>query len=78
MQISGWASNMTRASLGAQMVKNLPAMQSTWIRSLGQEDSPGEGNGSPLQHFCLWNPMHRGAWQAAVHGVAKSWTRLSE
>ena len=35
--------------------------------------SPGEGNGSPLQYFCLENPMDRGAWQAAVLGVSKSW-----
>ena len=37
----------------------------------------GEVSGTPLQHFCLENPMDRGAGQAAVHGVAKSWTRLS-
>ena len=39
--------------------------------------SPGEGNGYPLQYSCLENPMDRGAWWAAVHAVAKSWTRLS-
>ena len=38
----------------------------------------GEGNGTPLQYSCLKNPMDGGAWLAAVHGVAKSWTRLSE
>ena len=38
----------------------------------------GEGNGTPLQYSCLGNPMDRGAWWAAVHGVAKSWTRLSD
>ena len=38
----------------------------------------GEGNGTPLQYSCLENPMDRGAWWAAVHGVAKSWTRLSD
>ena len=37
----------------------------------------GEGNGTPLQYSCLENPMDGGAWWAAVHGVAKSWTRLS-
>ena len=37
----------------------------------------GEGNGTPLQYSCLENPMDRGAWWAAVHGVAKSQTRLS-
>ena len=36
--------------------------------------SPGEGNGNPLQYSCLENFMDRGAWQATVHGVAKSWT----
>ena len=36
--------------------------------------SPGEGNGNPLQHSCLENPMDRGAWQATVRGVAKSQT----
>ena len=40
--------------------------------------SPGEGNGSPLQYCCLENSMDRGAWQAAVHGVAKSQTRMSD
>ena len=37
-----------------------------------------EGNGTPLQYSCLENPMDRGAWWAAVHGVAKSRTRLSD
>ena len=37
----------------------------------------GEGSGNPLQYFCLENPMGGGAWWAAVHGVAKSQTRLS-
>ena len=37
----------------------------------------GEGNGTPLQYSCLENPMDGGAWWAAVHEVAKSWTRLS-
>ena len=38
----------------------------------------GEGNGNPLQYFCLENPMDGGTWQAAVHGVAKSRTQLSD
>ena len=38
---------------------------------------PGEGNGNPLQYFCLENPMNRGAWQATVHRVAKSRTLYS-
>ena len=51
-------------SLVAQRLKHLPAMRETWVRSLGQEDSPGEGNGNPLQCSCLENPMDRGAWWA--------------
>ena len=38
----------------------------------------GEGNGTPLQYSCLENPMDGGAWEAAVHGVAKSQTPLSD
>ena len=38
----------------------------------------GEGNGTPPQYSCLENPMDGGAWWAAVHGVAKSWTQLSD
>ena len=38
----------------------------------------GEGNGTPLQYSCLENPRDRGPWWAAVHGVAKSRTRLSD
>ena len=44
---------------------------------LGSGRSLGEGNGNPVQYSCLENPMDRGAWQATVHGVAKSWTRQS-
>ena len=39
---------------------------------------PGEGNGNPLQHSCLENPMDGGAWRATVHGATKSQTRLRE
>ena len=38
----------------------------------------GEGNGNPLQYSCLENPMDGGAWQAEVHEVVKSWTRLRD
>ena len=65
----GWA------SLVAQIVKNLPAMQETWVRSLGSIPGlgrlPGGGNGYPTQYSCLGNPMDRGAWQATVHGVTE-------
>ena len=43
----------------------------------GPGRSPGEGNGNPLQFSCLENAMDRGVWQAAVHGIAKSQTQLS-
>ena len=46
------------------------------IPGLGR--SPGEGNGYPLQYSCLENLMDRGAWQATVHGIAKSQTQLSD
>ena len=48
------------ASLVAQMGKNLPAMQETWVQFLGWEDSLGEGNSYPLQYSCLDNPIDRG------------------
>ena len=58
----------------AQMVKNPPAMQETWVQSLGWEDP---WRMEWLQYSCLVNSMDRGAWRATVHGVAKSWPRLS-
>ena len=64
-----------RAALVAQRLKHLPAIQETWIRSLGRED-PRRKN--PLQYSCLENPMDGGAWWATVCGVAKSWTGLSD
>ena len=60
------------ASLVAQLVKNPPEMQETWVRTLGWEDSPGEGKVYPLQYSGLENSM-----DYIVHGVTKSWTRLS-
>ena len=62
------------ASLVAQMVKNLPAMQETQVQSLRWEDPLEKGMASlleyPLQYSCLKNPMDRGAWQVTVHGVS--------
>ena len=58
--------------LVAQTVKNLPAMQKTWVRSLGWEDPLEEGMATTLQS-CLENSMNTGARQATVHGVTKSW-----
>ena len=63
------------------MVKNLPAnagdtRDASSIPGLGR--SPGEGNGNPFQYSYLENSMDRGAWWAAVHGVAKGQIRLSK
>ena len=65
---------------GGSVQKNLPAdagdaRDAGVIPGWGR--SPGGGNGNPLQYSCLGSPMDRGAWWAAVHGVAKSQTRLS-
>ena len=46
------------------------------IPGLGR--SPGVGNGTPLQYSRLQNPMDRGAWQATVHAITKSWTQLKQ
>ena len=66
---------------GGSVVKNLPANAEDIgdmgsIPGLGR--SPGEGNGNPLQYFCLGNPMDRVDWWATVHGVTKSLTQLSD
>ena len=60
------------------VVKNPPANSGDAGLIPGLGRSPGGGNGDPLQYSCLGNPTDRGAWQAVVHGVAKSRTRLSE
>ena len=62
------------ASLVAQMVKNLSAIQQTQVQSLGWENAPGEGNDHSLQYSCLENFMDRGTWWATVHGVVRSQT----
>ena len=56
----------------AQLVKNPPAIRETWVQSLGWED-PLEDGMATHSILLAWRiPMHRGAWQAAVHGVTKS------
>ena len=65
---------------GDAVIKNPPANagDATEVGSIpGSGRSPGGGHGNPLQDSCLGNPMDRGAWRATVHGVAKSWTGLS-
>ena len=56
-----------------QSVKNLPAMQETWVPSLGWEDPLKEGMATHSSILAWGIPMDRGAWQATVQGVAKSW-----
>ena len=63
-----------RASLEAQMVKNLPAMQETWVQSLGWEDSLEKGMATHCSILAWRIPMDRRDWQATVHGVAKNRT----
>ena len=68
-----------RVSQMVLVVNNLPA-NARDVRDVGLVPglgNPGEGHGNPLQNSCLGNPMDRGAWQATVYGVSKSWTRLS-
>ena len=65
------------ASLVAQTVKNLSAIQEDLGSLPGLERSPEEENGNPLQYSCLENSIDRGTWWAIVHGVVKSKTRLS-
>ena len=61
------------------VIKNLSANTGDLrdiVSILGSGRSPGEGHGNPLQDSCLENSMDKGAWQATVYGVAKSWTQL--
>ena len=62
------------ASLVAQMIKNLPAMWETWVRSLGWEDPLEEGMETHSSILAWRIPVDRGAWQDTVLEVTKSWT----
>ena len=64
----------TRASEVAQWERVCLPVRETRVRFLCLEDPLEKGIGYPLQYSCLENPIDRGAWQAPVHGVAKSWT----
>ena len=66
------------ASLGAQIVENLPAMRETQVRSLGREDPLEKGMATHSSILAWRIPMDRGAWRTTVHGVAKSQTQLSD
>ena len=62
----------------AQTVKNSPANAGDLGSIPGLGRSSGEGRGNIFQYSCLQNPMDRGAWQAMVHRIAKSWTLLKQ
>ena len=69
---------MLEASLVAQMVKNLPEMQETWVQSLCQEDPPEKEMAMHSSIFAWKIVMDRGVWWARVHRVAKSQTQLKD
>ena len=79
--ISKLRDTMKKMKQVALVVKNPPANTGD-IRDAGlipgSERSPGGRHGNPLQYSCLENPMDSGAWQATVHDVTKSWTRLKQ
>ena len=60
-----------------QMMKDLLAMQETWVPSLDPEDLQEEGITTHSSNRAWRMNLNRGAWQAAVHVVSKNWTRLS-
>ena len=81
-----FTSNMNERRCGIETNSGLGAsLEARWWRTWqrrcghgpGSGRSSGGGSGNPLQCSCLEDPMDRGAWQASVHGVTKSWTRLS-
>ena len=67
-----------QASQLAQSVKNVPAMQETWVPSLGWDDPLEEGMAIHSSVLAWRIPMDRGAWWAAVHGISKCWTQLKD
>ena len=73
-----WDLCLIWASLVAQLVKNRPAMRETWARSLSWEDPLEKGMATHSSILAWRIPKDRGTWWAAVHGIAKSRTRLSD
>ena len=63
---------------GGTVLENPPANAGDSGLIPGSGRSPGKGNGNPFQYSCLGNPMDRGAWQATVHGIAKSQIQFSD
>ena len=73
-----WRRDRLHTPVVAQMVKNPPTVRETWVRSLGWEDPLEEGMATHSGIHAWRILMDRGAWQATVHVVAKSRTRLSD
>ena len=67
-----------KCTLVAQTVKNPPAMQETWVRSLAWGDPLEKGTATHSRLLARGIPVDRGAWQATVNGVAESGTQLSD
>ena len=61
-----------------QTVNNLPVVRETWVQSVGWEDPLEEGMATHCSIRAWSFPLDRGAWWATVHGVANSWTQLSD
>ena len=76
----GYSLQYSWASLVAQMIKNPPAMQESWVQSLGWEEGRSPGGGMATSSIILaWRiPMDGRGWLITVHGVAKSWKWLSD
>ena len=77
-EVIGYPFQYSWASLVAQTVKKPSAMRETWVIRLDWEDALEEGMATHSSILALRIPMNRGAWQATVYGVAKSWIRLSD
>ena len=74
----GYPLQYSWAFLVAQTVKNLPALREVWVQSMGWEDPLEEGMATYSSILAWRIPRDRGAWWAAVHGVSKSQTQLSD
>ena len=73
----GYPLQYSVACLVTHLIKNLPAMWETWVRSLGQEDLLEKGMATHSSILAWRIPTDRGAWEATVHGVTENQTRLS-
>ena len=71
------ATGLEKVSFQSNLKGNAKECSNYCTIALISQASNGKGNGTPLQYSCLEIPMDGGAWWAAVHGVTKSWTRLS-